>query len=153
MTASTSNPTTQRSRPARRAAALVAGAVAAVSVIAPAPAAAATADSKYESAVATSINAERAERGITKTKWSGCLDSFAESQARKMAKNKTLKHQDLGPILRKCKFNLAGENIAVGYRSGSAVTAAWMKSSGHKANNLRKGYRLHGTGAYKDSSG
>jgi uncharacterized protein YkwD len=137
----------------RFAAVLLAGTLSGTTLITMPQAAAATADGSYETAMATYTNAERAKRGIPKTTWSGCLDSFAESQARRMARNQSLRHQDLGPILRKCKLNRVGENIAVGYSSGKSVTAAWMRSPGHRANILNRNYKLHGHGAYRDGRG
>ena len=82
-----------------------------------------------------------------------CLDSYAESWARNMAKKQRMYHQELGPILSKCKLSQVGENIAFGYPSGKAVTKAWIASPPHKANLLNKRHRLIGVGAVQDSRG
>ena len=86
-------------------------------------------------------------------KASSCVDRYAERQARAMAKKQQMYHQDLAPILTKCKLRSVGENVAYGYPSGKAVTKAWMASKGHRENLLRSEYRLIGVGAVKDSDG
>lgn len=107
----------------------------------------------YELAAARYTNHERTTRGLVKLRWGSCLDRYAEAQATRMAKRQELKHQDLWPILRNCDLTMVGENIAVGYPSGKAVTRAWMNSPGHRANILNKRFRRYGLGAYKDSHG
>jgi uncharacterized protein YkwD len=108
---------------------------------------------KYEHDVAVYTNAQRTSRHLVKLKWNGCLDKYAEAQATRMAKRQSLQHQALLPILQRCHMNLVGENIAMGYASGHAATVAWMHSPGHRANILKKQYRLYGVGAYRDSHG
>jgi uncharacterized YkwD family protein/spore coat assembly protein SafA len=44
------------------------------------------------------------------------------------------------------KYKTAGENIAKGYSSPSAVVNAWMNSSGHRANILNSSYTHIGVG-------
>jgi len=146
----------RRSRTGRLFAGLIAGALlgVAATVAAPAePANAASMGHAYEKAAARYSNHERTSRGRVKLTWGSCLDRYAEAQAARMAKRQQLKHQDLRPILRACNLTMVGENIAVGYPSGKAVTRAWMKSPGHRANILNKSYRRYGLGAYKDSHG
>jgi len=49
---------------------------------------------------------------------------------------------------------MVGENIAMGYSSGRVVVnRGWMHSDGHRANILRREYRLMGIGAARDASG
>jgi uncharacterized protein YkwD len=43
-------------------------------------------------------------------------------------------------------FTAAGENIAYGYPSASAVLSAWLGSSGHRANIENGNYTHHGVG-------
>lgn len=117
------------------------------------PAQAASSSDKYESDVAKYVNTERTKQKRVKLSGSSCLDRYAETQARRMADAKKIFHQDLGPILGACKMRLVGENVAVGYTSGKAVTAGWMASSGHRAIILNKDYRLRASGAVKGSDG
>jgi uncharacterized protein YkwD len=115
--------------------------------------AAASASSTYESDVIKYANVERSKRDLAKVSPSACLDSYAESWARNMAKKQRMYHQELGPILSKCKLSQVGENIAFGYVSGKSVTKAWIASPAHKANLLNKRHRLIGVGAVQDSHG
>lgn len=115
--------------------------------------AAAVSSGTYEKEVIISSNRERVAKKQVSLKASSCLDRYAESQARKMAKQKKMFHQDLRPILKACKLARVGENVAYGYASGKSVTAAWMKSPGHRANLLTPQHRLIGVGAYQDSNG
>lgn len=115
--------------------------------------AAAVSSGTYEKDVISYSNQERAAKKLVKLKASSCLDRYAESQARTMAKQKKMYHQDLAPILKACKLRRVGENVAYGYTSGKSVTAAWMKSPGHRANLLTRQHRLIGVGAYQDSNG
>jgi uncharacterized protein YkwD len=115
--------------------------------------AAASASSTYESDVIKYANVERARRDLRKVSPSACLDSYAESWARNMAKKQRLYHQELGPILSKCKLSQVGENIAFGYPSGKSVTKAWIGSPPHKANLLNRRHRLIGVGAVRDKNG
>lgn len=108
---------------------------------------------KYESSVLTNTNVQRAKYDRVKLKGSPCLDKFAERHAKKMASEQKMYHQKLGPILEACDLSMVGENVAYGYPSGKAAVAAWMKSPGHKANILKKEYRLLAVGAYTDKNG
>lgn len=117
------------------------------------PADAAPTGHRYEHAVAVDTNAQRTHRDLVKLKWNGCLDSYAEAQAARMARKQSLQHQALLPILNHCHLDLVGENIAVGYPTGRAAVVAWMHSPGHRANILKKRYRLYGVGAYRDVHG
>jgi uncharacterized protein YkwD len=42
--------------------------------------------------------------------------------------------------MRGYRYRMAGENLAVGYRSSSAVVDGWMGSPGHRANILKSGF-------------
>lgn len=101
----------------------------------------------------TATNSARSAEQLTALATQACVDGYAEAQAQAMATENRMYHQDLGPILRTCNLRMVGENVAYGYSSGSAVTAAWMNSPGHRANILNAGYRLLGVGAVQDSAG
>lgn len=122
-------------------------------VATPVSAAAATADDTYEADVLTYTNVERTTRNLTAVAASSCVDKYAEAQALKMSKAGKLSHQSMSTLLTACKLRAVGENVAYGYSSGKSVVAAWMNSSGHRANILKSVYRLHGVGAVKDSKG
>lgn len=118
----------------------------------PGPAVASASDT-FESSVITSTNKQRVNYDRAKLQLSACVDGYAERWAKWMAVNKKLKHQSMSKILSACHLKSVGENIAYGYSTGSATVAAWMKSTGHRANILKSGYRQIGVGAYKDSNG
>jgi uncharacterized protein YkwD len=108
----------------------------------------------YADAAFRATNAHRADEGRVQLREGACLTRMAERWARHMARTGRMVHQDLGPIARRCELSMVGENIAVGYPSGRAVVnRGWMHSEGHRANILRREYRLMGIGAARDSDG
>ena len=113
----------------------------------------ASASATYEKAVYANTDAQRVKHDRVKLRLSRCLDDFAERQARRMAEQQRLYHQNLGPILRKCNLRMVGENVAYGYPTGKAAVNAWMRSPGHRANLLEKSFRLDGVGAVKGKDG
>ena len=117
------------------------------------PPAVASVSGSYEHAVNVHSNRHRAAHDRVALKKSTGLDRYAERQARRMAKKQRMYHQSMGPILRKCHLSQVGENVAVGFSKGKSVTAAWMKSPGHRKNLLNKRHRLVGVGAYRDAHG
>lgn len=95
-------------------------------------------------------NRHRVKRDRVRLKHSKCLHRKAVRQARKMARQRRIFHQDLRPVLRDCNMRLVGENVAYGYRSGKAVVnRGWMKSPGHRRNILTRQYRRMGIAARK----
>ena len=116
------------------------------------PAFAATSDT-YESQTITATNTQRVKGHDAKVKASTCVDTYAEAQAKAMAKAHKMYHQNMQTILSKCKLHAVGENVAYGFPNASAVVTAWMHSPGHKANLMNSRYRLIGVGAVQDSRG
>lgn len=123
-----------------------------VAVLAPAPAAASVV-SDFEGAVHRLTNATRVDHDLVTLRKKGCVDRFANRQAKRMAAKEKMFHQDLAPILQKCGLSLVGENVAYGYSRAGAVMKAWMGSSAHAANILDPRYRLLGVGARKSDDG
>jgi uncharacterized protein YkwD len=118
------------------------------------PAAALT-SSSYEKQVISKTNVKRDAHDRVPVKAQSCADRWAENQARWMAKHHKLEHRAgrLDTVMADCGFTSASENIAYGYSSGKKVVNAWMNSSGHQANLLRKSSRYVGVGAVRDSDG
>jgi len=108
-----------------------------------------TAAVKYANTAHTATNTKRAKHGLVKLKKNACLQKLALAQAKKMAKARKLSHQDLGRVQRRCAMGWVGENVAYGYPTGKAVVRGWMNSPGHRANILRKQFRLMGIAAVK----
>ena len=115
--------------------------------------AAAVSSARYEKQVNVETNRERTSRDLSKLRTKKCVDRYAERQARRMAKNRSLEHQALGPILKKCTLSRVAENIALGYPTADDVVDAWMHSPGHRRNILTKKMRYIGVGAVRDSDG
>lgn len=108
----------------------------------------------YAKQAFAATNNVREVRDKVRLRHSDCLQKFANAQANLLADLDDLVHQDLGPILDKCKLNLAGENLALGYATGkAAVKDGWMHSPGHKANLLEKRYRLMAIAARQTEKG
>jgi uncharacterized protein YkwD len=117
------------------------------------PGATRSASDRYEAEVVAATNAERTDRGLVAVRAEDCVDSYAEAQARRMAAEGRMVHQDLGPVMAACDLQRVGENVAYGYPTGTAVTAGWMGSPGHRANILKPEFRLIGVGAAQGSDG
>ena len=132
---------------------IAAGLAATVTTVVTPVAQAASASDTYEGQIATSTKAERSKRSLPTISWQACLDGYAERQARAMAAAQRLYHSDVSAMLRDCKLSYAGENVAMGYPTGTAAVAGWMASAGHRANILDPHYRLYGHGAVQDSQG
>ncbi len=93
-------------------------------------------------------NNQRVKFNRSRLAKSTCLREYAAKQARKMANQQRLFHQDLAAIQRECNVGWVGENVAMGYPSGRAVVLqGWMKSEGHRENILSRHFRKMGLAA------
>lgn len=145
---------TDRRRPVRTAlvacaasVAMAAGTVVATVTVAP-PAQARVAAVEYQAEAFTVTNVQRLAHARVPLRHQACVQKWAVRQARKMARQERMFHQDLARVANDCRLSLAGENVAYGYPTGrSVVVDGWMKSKGHRANILKRDYRLMGIGA------
>ncbi|MDN4172492.1 CAP domain-containing protein [Nocardioides sp. SOB77] len=138
---------------ARLGTALLGLALAAAVLVLPSPAQAVT-PTEYASAAFSTTNKVRANHDRAKLKASTCLKKAAVRQAKLMAGKSDIFHQLLGPLLDGCLLTMVGENVAYGYPDGKTVVRkGWMKSPGHRANILRKGYTHMGIAARKSDEG
>jgi uncharacterized protein YkwD len=128
---------------------LVALAVVTLALVLPSsgPAAALTAAQTFSRDTINATNRARANHGRDALSRADCVSQYAWAQARRMANQGRMFHQDVNTVLHACHLNLAGENIAYGYETGSQTVNAWMHSSQHRANILKAGYRQIGVGA------
>ncbi|MBD8868759.1 CAP domain-containing protein [Nocardioides donggukensis] len=108
---------------------------------------------RYAKTAIHKTNVERTDRNLTRLRGGECLQRFARRQARRMARQERMFHQDLGPIMRRCGLRRAGENVAAGYPGGKAVVRGWMRSDGHRANILEPRFRVIGLAARKGDNG
>jgi uncharacterized protein YkwD len=111
--------------------------------------------SSYEKQVVTATNAYRATHDRVAVKHQACVDRWAESQARWMARHGVLEHRAgrLSRIMKDCKLTGASENIAWNFSSGNKTVAAWKRSPGHARNMRSSAMRYIGVGAVRDSDG
>jgi uncharacterized protein YkwD len=98
------------------------------------------------------LNAERRARGLAALKWDPDLARVAGDWSEHMASTGNFAHRDLGAaggLPGMSKFSALGENIAwvEGYPSmGNQLHVGWMKSEGHRANMLQRGFDSVGIG-------
>lgn len=140
--------------PSRLGPLLVLLALALAPLAAPSPASAAAPVQKYANQAVAATNAVRTNHDLRRVKKNPCLRKAAAQQARKMANQGRIFHQDLGPILSRCNLRMVGENVAVGYPTGRAVVhQGWMKSPGHRANILNGQFNRVGIAARRGDNG
>jgi uncharacterized protein YkwD len=108
---------------------------------------------RYEDQARSVTNDVRADHDLRRFRKGTCVQRFAERQAHRMARQERMRHQKLGPVMRRCNLSTAGENVAYGYPTGRAVVRAWMRSEGHRHNILDPRFRLLGMAAARDDDG
>jgi uncharacterized protein YkwD len=92
------------------------------------------------------LNAERRARGLAELDWDNDLARMATDWSARMARTGDFSHRDLGTaggLPGIGKFSALGENIAwvEGYPSmGYQLHFGWMRSAGHRANQLQPGF-------------
>ena len=119
---------------------------------APAPAGSQSTAQKLASDLFNRLNAERRARGLAALDWDDDLARVAGDWSAHMASTGNFAHRDLGAagsLPGMSKFSALGENIAwvEGYPSmGNQLHVGWMKSEGHRANMLQRGFDSVGIG-------
>ena len=90
-------------------------------------------------AVVRQVNMERAKRGLGALRTSAELNRAARVRAYEITRKFSHTRPD-GSAWHTVSSAAYGENIAMGQRTADKVMAAWMTSSGHRANILRASY-------------
>jgi len=117
------------------------------------PAAASVAD-PVAAAVHALTDAERVRAGLGRLAGSPCAQGFAQRHADALAAGRAAwAHQPLTPVLTACGASTVGENISRGWSTPEQVVAAWMASSGHRANLLRPAFTRAGIGVARSATG
>jgi uncharacterized YkwD family protein/spore coat assembly protein SafA len=105
-------------------------------------------------------NAQRSKYGLPALKSNWELSRVARYKSADMRDNRYFSHTSPvygGPFQMISAFGIwysaAGENIAKGRLSASAVVQGWMNSPGHRANILSNNYTQIGIGLATDSTG
>lgn len=99
------------------------------------------------------MNAHRVSVGLSALVWDRRAAAVAQAHSRDMLDQHYFSHTSrdgrstwdrlaAGGVV----YSQAGENIAWGERTGSAVLTAWLGSPGHRANIQRGAYTRHGVG-------
>lgn len=109
--------------------------------------------SSYESEVVRLVNAERAKHSLAPLKHNWELSRVARYKSQDMKDRGYFSHTSptYGSPFQMIKnfgisYKTAGENIAKGYSTPSAVVNGWMNSSGHRANILNASFTEIGVG-------
>ena len=107
----------------------------------------------YEAEVVRLVNAERAKRGLPPLTHDWQLSRVARYKSEDMRDKGYFAHNSptYGTPFQMMKsfgigYKSAGENIAKGYRTPSAVVNGWMNSQGHRANILNSSFTHIGVG-------
>ena len=119
----------------------------------PASSAQAQAQDKFQHQARVVTNNIRDNHDVASLEKTTCVQRFARRQARRMANQDRMFHQDLRRVLNRCNLSGVGENVAYGYPTGRAVVRAWMRSEGHRANILNRGYRVLGMAMRRSDDG
>ena len=106
-----------------------------------------TAAPSREEEVISQVNAERAKQGLQPLSVSAELSRAAAVRAAEIAVSFSHTRPDGTPWTTVSDYAY-GENIAMGQRTADKVMAAWMSSSGHRANILHANYGTIGVCAY-----
>ena len=152
--------TTTRTRRTRRlvAVAAMAAVVALGATACVPPAAQGGAPDATTAGVMDAMNRDRAANGLGALGWNNQLAGLGSSWAAHLAQaNAGLVHQNLTNVLYSPgyeSYNTLGENLLVGPQNMTTddMEAAWMASSGHRANILRGDFTTAGVG-YAVSAG
>lgn len=84
-------------------------------------------------------NSDRARYGLAPLRADAELTAAARVRAQELLQKFSHTRPD-GSSWSTVSAKAKGENIARGYRSAAAVTAAWLSSAGHRRNILRESY-------------
>lgn len=126
----------------------------ALAAVPSAPASAATVSSTtFDQRLHDQTNSSRQGHDLRKLRFHACLDRYAQRQARRMAAQQRMFHQNLSVVLRRCKARAVGENVAHGFRTPRSNIRAWLDSPGHRHNLLSRKYTRLGIGVAKDARG
>lgn len=114
--------------------------------------------SSYAESIVAAMNRERAARGLGPLTLESRLSLAAQDRVDDMLSKRYFDHvspDGVNPFTwvrkRGYRYDLIGENLALGYRSSQSVVSGWMNSPGHRANILKDGFDEVGI-AFSDTS-
>jgi uncharacterized protein YkwD len=120
----------------------------------PAPPPTPSAPGPWAATMLAQVNAQRGAVGMSPLGWCGSLTRAAQAHSDDQAAHNMMSHGGSDGSTFVDRATRAGyvgwtalaENVAYGYPSVDAVMAAWMGSSGHRANILNPAYTGFGAG-------
>lgn len=127
-----------------------------LSTVTAAPPASAVSDAArtYARQAFVATNNVRAAHDRVRLAHGACVQKHARRQARRMANQRRIFHQDMYRVLRDCHMNFVGENVAAGFPDGrSVVRRGWMRSPDHRRNILEPRFRRMGVAARRGDDG
>jgi uncharacterized protein YkwD len=99
------------------------------------------------------MNRHRVSIGLSPLVWDSRAAAVAKAHSREMFDRRYFSHSWPDGrstwdrlAARGVTYSEAGENIAWGQRTGSAVLTSWLNSPGHRANIERGSFTVHGVG-------
>ena len=101
--------------------------------------------------VVNQVNRERAARGLSALRIDPALTAAAQIRAKEIVQKFSHTRPD-GTKWSTVSSAAYGENIAKGQKTADKVMAAWMSSSGHRANILRANYGSIGVACVKSGN-
>lgn len=110
---------------------------------------------EFESRILVEVNQVRTERGLPKVRvFHSCVDTYAESWARRLGRTGSFHHRDLSTVLEGCDLNWVGENLVRGSDLlPRTAVQAWMASPAHRSVLLKPRARWAGIGVRVGSDG
>ena len=104
------------------------------------------------------LNTVRASHGLPALRLDDSLTQSAQGHACTMARAGTFTHDGSGGAKARmkragCKTRLSGENIAMGFASGSRTMDLWMNSPGHRRIILTRNFTRVGLGVASPAPG
>lgn len=107
---------------------------------------------QVQARILSDVNAARKAAKKKPLSRNSFLDTVATNWSKRQAKSAKMSHNPSYASQIPPGWSAAGENVAYG-QTPTKVNAAWMNSSGHRANILRTGYTHIGIGAACSASG
>jgi hypothetical protein len=109
--------------------------------------AAASGLSAVEQEIFDTLNATRADAGLSELTLSADISAGARDYSCTMAETGVFEHADIAAA------GVNGENIATGQQSAAQVHQGWMESPGHRDNRMSDRWTEYGVGVCEDDSG
>ncbi|MEW6449486.1 CAP domain-containing protein [Leptospira sp. severe_002] len=100
---------------------------------------------------ATTLNSFRAANGLSQLSSDPGLTAMAAGHAADMARRESLDHN--GFMEFRGPKGARAENVAYGCKDSACTIQQWIKSSGHRANMLRKDINKYGMASATSASG